>query len=88
MSFDVLLVAIARALPHRRAPRFWSPSQQDAWDKADQVSYESRKPFNDRNGARCNIEFEKVGVLTLVVQKVLSDNGVDHVAMGWAHVAH
>ena len=42
-----------------------------AWDRAEEESRASGNPFNDRNGKRCNVEHEQIGVVEIVAAVVL-----------------
>ena len=51
---------------------------EDAWDTAEAVSWQSGHPFNDRNGIRCNAHLEKVGVVEIVLRQWCADRGIDY----------
>ena len=50
-----------------------------AWDKAEEASWLSGNPFNDRHGNRCNIDCEKIGVVEIVLRRWCEGAGIDYV---------
>ena len=50
-----------------------------AWDRAEEESWASGNPFNDRNGKRCNMEHEKIGVVEIVLRRWCLAQGLDYV---------